>query len=391
MSTYFNYKDNFYNLKNGYKPTDSGDRTLENLKASNPYKDRTYTYSPWQQFLSMMGFRTEADSFRDNMQVQAAEYDAQMALMQYENEYNSPAQQVARMRAAGLNPDISGGNGIDSGNTNGPGQDPSTPMQTTHEEGMLGQIATGLMSIFSSAVGIVSNFQGIKGKSIENQILAIKRDKEDLGLSTSLNDYAKDSLSYLLPETPEDVIGEDGSAESWQAQALKRARMFSRNLPKKFRGQFIDAVTGFWNSVGGSKQAYENWLSRVENRKGYEVGSRTNYSHVEDDLKIIADELGKLQSDLEKGKLSAGISKNKADTAAADLSADIDSGTNAGTAAAARNAGNEAALGQRDIDSAINNTVSRITKKLSNNDDLFSQLLLILLYGEKNNLLPKIR
>lgn len=391
MSTYFNYKDDFRNRGTGYKASDSGDPTLENLKASNPYKNRLYNESPWQQFLSSLGFRTEVDSFRENMQVQAAEYDAQMALMQYENEYNSPTQQVARMRAAGLNPDISGGNGIDSGNTSGPSQDPSTPMQTSDEEHLFVPFVQGVFSIFSTAVGIISNFQGIKGKSLENKLLALQNDKEELDLSTGLNDYAKDSLSSILPESPEPTINEDGSAESWQGEALKRARIFSKTLPKKFRGQFISSVQGFWNSVGGSKEAYESWRQRVENRKGYEVDSRTNYSHVESDLKLITDEIGKLNSELEKGRLKSGIAKSEAETTAAELSADIDSGTDAGTAAAARNAGNEAALGQRDIDAAINSTVSRITKKLSKNDDLFSQLLLILLYGEKNNLLPKIR
>lgn len=389
MSQVFNYNDGFYNQVTRYKNTDSGNPTLETLKKSNPYANRTYNVSPWQQFLGMMGFRTEKDAFMENMQTQAAEFDSQLALMQYENEYNSPLQQVARMRAAGLNPDIDGGSGIDSGNTSGLPQDPSTPMQTTGEEGALGQIASGIMSIFSSAVGIVANFQGIKAKSIQNQILEIQKDKEEFGLSTDVTEYAKDSLSSILPETPESVLGEDGSESTWQNEALERARLFSRNLPKKFRKQFIDSVQGFWNSVGGSKEAYEAWQQRVKNRKGYSVDSRTNYSHVEEDLSIIAEELGRLQSDLEKKSLSSATSRAEAEQVAADKQKDIDSGIDPSLAAGAINAGNESTLEGRSIDADINGAVSRITKRLSSNDDIFSRLLLILLYASKNSLIPK--
>lgn len=390
MPTRFNYSDGFYNQVTRYKSTPTQDQTLENLKKSNPYANRTYNTSPWQQFLGMMGFRTEKDAFIENMQTQAAEYDAQLALMQYENKYNSPAEQVARMRAAGLNPDLDGGSGIHSGNTDGLPSDPSTPMQTTGEEGTLGQIASGIMSIFSSAVGIVSNFQGIKARNLQNDILAIQKDKEAFGLSSSVSEYAKDSLQFLLPETPEAVVAEDGSASSWQNEAMQRARIFSKNLPKKFRDQFINSVQSFWSSVGGSKEAYAAWQERVKNRKGYEVDSRTNYSHIEEDLAIIAEELGNLQGKLEKKSLEAGNSQAEADIAAADLSAEIDKGTDPSLASGAKNASNESTLEGRTIDADINGAVSRITKRLSKNDDVFSRLLLVLLYASKNSLIPKM-
>lgn len=390
MSQYFNYKDDFRLTGTGYKGAQAGETPFETLQKTNPYANRTYNESPWQQFLGMMGFRTQADAFKENMQTQAAEYDAQIAMMQYQNEYNSPQNQVARMRAAGINPDIDGGKGIDSGNTDGLPQDPSTPMQTTGEEGTLGQVASGIMSIFSSAVGIVANFQGIKAKGLQNDILAIQKDKEAFGLSSSVSEFAKDSLEYLLPETPEPVVGEDGTASSWENEAMERARIFSKNLPRKFRDQFLNSVQSFWNSVGGSKQAYEAWQKRVQNRRGYSVDSRTNYSHVEEDLSIIADELGKLQSDLQKKQLQAGSSKAEAEQAAAELSKDIDSGTDPTLAAGAINAGNESTMQTQSIEADVNAAISKITDRLSKNDDIFSKLLLVLLYASKSGLVPKM-
>lgn len=106
----------------------------QSLLDQNPYRNLTYRKSPWQNLLTNLGFRTEADAWQENMSVQAAEYDASIAQKAYDEQYNTASAQAERMRAAGINPDIDGGSSISPGEAASPAQDPSTPMQTTGDD-----------------------------------------------------------------------------------------------------------------------------------------------------------------------------------------------------------------------------------------------------------------
>ena len=85
-----------------------GQEQYQSLYDANPYRNLTYNQSGWQKFLGALGFRTSYDDFVEQAQLNAAEYDAGIASMQFQNEYNSPAAEANRMRAAGLNPDLQG-------------------------------------------------------------------------------------------------------------------------------------------------------------------------------------------------------------------------------------------------------------------------------------------
>ena len=185
--------------------------SYDDLKSSNPYRNQEYKESGWQKFLSSLGFRTQADAWKENMSVQAAEYDAALAQKQFDTEYNSPSEQAARMRAAGLNPDLDPSS-IDSGSAAPMGEDPSTPMQSTGDEETLGRVANGIMSAFTSALGIVTTFQGIHRNHLENLLLGFNSSK-------AISDFAKDNWQSMLPESAESEIA---------LEELKPKRRFSR-------------------------------------------------------------------------------------------------------------------------------------------------------------------
>ena len=140
----------------------------QTLIDANPYRNIEYTKTPWQNFLTSLGFRTQADAWKENMQVQANEYDAAIMQKQYDEHYNDPQSQVQRMRAAGLNPDIDGGSSIDSGSAAPPGEDPSTPMQTTADDAsQLLSFGQSVMSAVTSAIGMASGIQGLQRNRLQ--------------------------------------------------------------------------------------------------------------------------------------------------------------------------------------------------------------------------------
>lgn len=73
-----------------------------------------------QQFATQVGMYNQGLEFNKAEAQRARDYNTSM--LQYQNAYNSPAQQIQRMRAAGLNPDLMYGNGqlgASSGSGNG--------------------------------------------------------------------------------------------------------------------------------------------------------------------------------------------------------------------------------------------------------------------------------
>lgn len=289
----------------------------QGLIDANPYRNITYQKSGWQNFLSALGFRTQADAWKENMDIQAREYDAAILQKEYDEQYNNPLSQVERMRTAGLNPDIDGGQSIDSGSAAPLGEDPSTPMQTTGDEGVLMQVANGVMSAFTTAMGIVSSFQGVATKHLQNLL--------------SVEDFATQNFDKFIP-----FIGEsaDRIRSDYISDSLEMAKMFSKNnLPRRYRQRFVNTIQGFWNSAPGDADAFKAWTDRISSRRKYSMDSQTLYDEFSDVLYPISKELADLQADIfklnleeQKTDASASIKENEnreeyADALDADLQA----------------------------------------------------------------------
>lgn len=89
------------------------DHGMSELVQANPYKNVNYRQSPWQKFLSTrLGLRTGYDTAMEQADIQSKEYLYSLLQQQWQNEYNDPAAQAARMRKAGMNPDLLGTEGV---------------------------------------------------------------------------------------------------------------------------------------------------------------------------------------------------------------------------------------------------------------------------------------
>lgn len=364
--------------------------TINDLKAANPYRNQPYKESGWQKFLSSLGFRTQADAWKENMSVQAAEYDAALAQKEFDTNYNDPQSQVARMKAAGLNPDIDPSS-IDSGSAAPMGEDPSTPMQSTGDEGTIMGVANTLLSSFTSALGIFDTFQGMHKRHLENKLLGLQYDKEDLGVTDIVSGLARKQAVELLPLNAEDKINEDGSEDSWKLEAYEKAKLFSRGVPKKYRQRFMDSITSYWNSAPTNRDAFKVWREGISEHKGYEVDKRTNYSFVDSDLAIIADELARLYSFVEKQKPSTEGAELESREKSANYEGQVTDNLNPETESAARNAANTATSEVSSFTKEVNRSMNTIISKLKDNDDPFSKLLLVYIVSKQMNLIPQVK
>lgn len=362
----------------------------QSLIDANPYTNAEYNPSPWKNFLNALGIRTQGDAWKENMAVQANEYNAAIMQKKYDEEYNLPVNQVARLRAAGLNPDINGGDGIESGSAAPLGEDPSTPMQSTGDEGYIMSFVNGVMSAFSSALGLVNGVQGVVRNRIQNSILTLQAE-------TNFSDAARNYAIQLLPNTPDALFDENGDMVSdWRANALGSAQIFSKNLPKKMQKKFLNEIEQFWNTAPTTKEAYESWSGRVNARKDYFTGSQEFYSEVDEVLREISFPLAKMAEKIYSAEQRSELSGAAADTAESNLRAEIATNVDGLQAAETQNAQNRAAEGLSEIQETLRDTMNQIMKNLEHSSaeggmkGTLSQFMLIMMCMQQMQMLPSV-
>lgn len=101
----------------------------------------------------------------------AAQYAAEVQLMMYQNQYNSPEAQAERQRAAGINPDLAGVSGESAAGMQGNVTPPNMSGIKSNEEIGLGIVDTTLslmMAVGQGVFGIMNQAAAMDGKQIDN-------------------------------------------------------------------------------------------------------------------------------------------------------------------------------------------------------------------------------
>lgn len=328
----------------------------QDLIDANPYTNAEFNSSPWQGLLKMFGIRTQADAWKENMAVQANEYNASIMQKKYDEEYNLPINQVARMRAAGLNPDINGGDSIDSGSAAPLGEDPSTPMQSVGAEGQFTEMANFVLSAFSSSLGMIETFQGIQSRKLQNTLLSIQGENE-------FNSFARGISGMFLPPSPQP----DGMVNpfDWKGVALKNAEAFAgKHLPKKMQQKFVDWQEQFWNSAIGESESYEDFRKRISSERGYSFDSKYFWSEIQSVLDDMVTPLAENAMKLYQGSQKTELAQQGAETAESQYQQELYSNLEGETEAAARNSTNENTAAVQGSLSVVNGTIEEIMKNL---------------------------
>lgn len=238
------------------------------LLDANPYKNLTYRKSPWQSIVEALGFRSNADAWQENMAAQAAEYDAAIAQKAYDEQYNSAGMQAERLRAAGINPDINGGQNIDAGEAAKLPEDLSNPPQSTASDlTPVWNFANACMSALTLGSTLAKDFAGLKNMGIVNRAGEIQNTRA----VAEFADWVASNF-YKSPHIWDNPSFDMSSGEEIST-AISTANdyfdQYRKNIPRRYRKQFAKNLATSLMSFKGSNTRYDTAVQYLTNKKKY--------------------------------------------------------------------------------------------------------------------------
>lgn len=131
-----------------------------------------------------------------NSDLQQAQQYAERQEAAYQEWYNSPAQQVARDRAAGLNPDLVGLSGTEAGDTQVNPNSPIAGMPTNGQVAM--EAINTAMSVIQTALSAASLAAGIPNIGKQGHLLDAQLDSTNLANVTAFEQLAHKGIASKL-------------------------------------------------------------------------------------------------------------------------------------------------------------------------------------------------
>lgn len=185
----------------------------------------------------------------------AAEFDADLALQDYNNEYNSPTAKAERMRAAGLNPDLVGIDGV-SDSSGLSGVTGSASFSTDKNKlDSTSQIMEGIQSMLGQAMQFAETYENMRSKTLDNDIKAVQLDKS---LKFGATDFA--NLNYSFNDVQQQgLTGSSGVVFVPQIKGLSKRSM------RRFRSNVTDIV----NSDAFRTSKYKEQTDFQKSRQDY--------------------------------------------------------------------------------------------------------------------------
>ena len=219
----------------------------------NPYVgiDPHYELSWWNRFTDALGFTNYSGRLENQYNLAAAQWQSEYDLAMQDRSYNSPEEQVKRMRAAGLNPDLNGGQNISPGESelanNEANQKTIEPLRELDSA----------MSVFGKAMQFAASFmQGGLGIALDTVSTLADFHSKDMstmdsvlsGLKNELvNDYVgrintsdrKDDFLKATGFEQQDILNdflfnEDGEDNEYEGIKLRTSTAFKTRRAQKY-------------------------------------------------------------------------------------------------------------------------------------------------------------
>lgn len=267
----------------------------KDLAASNPFLNYDYTPTIMDKIGNFFGFGTAEDKFRTDMQLAARQFDSQLLSTAREEEYNLPINQVARDRAAGLNPDLLGVSGSQASEFNEPEASPQAPDGSQEIQ----QFAGNMLSVFTTTMGLVKDVTSLSSfiEDVSAKRTANVQSFLDTARGYILDRYDPSGWS-LSDEDTVDFYNGRGFALDVDDQNRFAETMYSS---KRDRRRFMKALDQVRQSLPTEVAAYKLWYERESNRREYaKLRSSSFYS---DNDKEMTDFIGvfvRANEDLDK-------------------------------------------------------------------------------------------
>lgn len=342
---------------------------FENI--SNPYAEMPRVQTGWDRLLNWFGFRSGYDKAQEQYNLAGAEYNAQLEQLASEEQYNSPVEQAARMREAGLNPDLTGVSGESASEFDNQQQSPDVSVGAG-----ISDIANTFMSALSGSMALFKDFASLK--QIQGMI-----DAQDYDNAGKLLDVFQktDPLFHAYGEPSDSVSGRYSSPLIQHLFGSKR----NRSRFDKLRNEAVDTLLGYTTDYKSFDEFYKSAESFGEtSSKPYMSGvfpgvSMWTVSHAMKPLSQAIYDMNMAQMEaIQKG---AQYESKVSDRKLEDGTADVEAGAvRAGFEAETAEAGVRKQLAPLKIDQTkIYGSMLKQLNKMAQDGDLFAGLLGMLL------------
>lgn len=325
-------------------------------------------------------FSKGSDMRNRQMQAEVAgsEFQTDLALLDYQNEYNSATNVAARQRAAGLNPDLLGLQGSDSAGLSGlAGSMPVEPDTNPLDRAQFW--LSNVQNVLQSAFQVTSNLQDLRSKSLDNDMknLDYMTQLQDLKDNVSSELYLSNLLNPDLRDSEEDTSSILRVLSSPLSKRNKRKfnKLFPRiEAQSKANKRFSDYLSSALDA--GHSQAINNAYSGGKSDFGDVSEISKTYQHIaefQQKMEGFISESDMYESEYNRdywqnmsGKDMSSYDKNLAKVSSDTATDEY-----------------EARKGDRQIDQFFSELVSG----LRNDDSWYSNIALAILYGMKSGAL----
>lgn len=189
----------------------TSNRSSSGTSPMNPYNniDPNKSLSWWNRFTDSLGFTNHSGQLNQQYDLLSNQWESEYALAMQDRAYNSPQAQMERMRAAGLNPDLTGGQNITPGdselaNNEANAQLPERNDQSTEMANTMSTLGKAVQFAFSVFGGAAD----LGTKIAQSSASIIDADTAKVG---SLFDSGKDTLvSHLITSLGMSSLGDEG-------------------------------------------------------------------------------------------------------------------------------------------------------------------------------------
>lgn len=260
-----------------------------------------------------------------------AQYMAEMQLMLYQNEYNSPRAQAERQREAGVNPDLAGISGDPAAGMAGNVQSPDMASVPTNGERALGIVDTTL-SLFgamsSGFFGVASGINALQGAKLGNL-------QKALGLVKPTGD--------MIGALNANELGADGKPFG----ALADTDAFLKKIPRRYRREVGQYLTSYIGSPEYLRKQYDTKRGESESKGAFAKAS-VDPTMAGDLQELMATLKPMQEAEFEVAKLLLGNRRTEADKMSAYwMHRDL------GSRAEMENSQDQASKGEADIQEVI--------------------------------------
>lgn len=296
--------------------------------------------------------------------IKGAEFDADLSLLDYQNEYNSPEAKAERLRSAGLNPDLVGIDGVsDSSGLSGVTGSMGSPRSSSDSAQFW---LSNSQNILTTAMQFAQQMQSMRSSSLDNDIKNINYVKA----LQSLKDDSISSSMFASFKNPDIFADSSYFTSGISKRNQKRLRKL---LPSsQAYSTYNKRINDFASS---SIQAGESLaLGTLRGNGGFDPRDMAK------GYKDVAEFLEKVQkysasADAHQEKYRSDYYENSSGS----LDASIDSQNNKVNRDVLKD-NYESSKGNKEIDKFFSELVS----KLSNNNNWWSDAILMALYGMKS-------